>query len=197
MRFQVLFHSPTGVLFTFPSRYWFAIGHRIVFSLRRWASRIRAGFHVSRPTWDTARVHPDFADGPLTLYGSTFQYFSTIHPDPMLRSRNPSVHAPRFRLFPVRSPLLRESRLLSVPGGTEMFHFPPFAPSPYEFRRRCSGITQSGFPHSDIPGSTRACHSPRLIAACHVLHRLPMPRHPPHALTSLTKFSAFRPTVAR
>src|SRR6195952_4971890 len=24
--FQVLFHSPPGVLFTFPSRYWFAIG---------------------------------------------------------------------------------------------------------------------------------------------------------------------------
>ena len=34
----------------------------------------------------------------------------------------------RFRLFPFRSPLLRESRLLSIPGGTEMVHFPPFAP---------------------------------------------------------------------
>ena len=32
-RFQVLFHSPSGVLFTFPSRYWFTIGHRRVFSL--------------------------------------------------------------------------------------------------------------------------------------------------------------------
>ena len=27
VRFQVLFHSPSGVLFTFPSRYWFTIGH--------------------------------------------------------------------------------------------------------------------------------------------------------------------------
>ena len=35
-RFQVLFHSPLGVLFTFPSRYWFAIGHRRVFSLGGW-----------------------------------------------------------------------------------------------------------------------------------------------------------------
>ena len=26
-RFQVLFHSPPGVLFTFPSRYCFSIGH--------------------------------------------------------------------------------------------------------------------------------------------------------------------------
>ena len=33
IRFQVLFHSPPGVLFTFPSRYWFTIGHERVFSL--------------------------------------------------------------------------------------------------------------------------------------------------------------------
>ena len=51
-----LFHSPPGVLFTFPSRYWFAIGHRLVFSLGGWAPRIRTGFHVSRPTWDAPRV---------------------------------------------------------------------------------------------------------------------------------------------
>ena len=52
MWFQVLFHSPLGVLFTFPSRYWFTIGYRVVFSLRRWASRIRTGFHVTRTTWE-------------------------------------------------------------------------------------------------------------------------------------------------
>ena len=39
----------------------------------------------------------------------------------------------QFGLFPFRSPLLRESRLISVPGGTEMFHFPPFAFRTYEF----------------------------------------------------------------
>jgi hypothetical protein len=52
MWFQVLFHSPLGVLFTFPSRYWFTIGYRVVFSLRRWASRIHTGFHVTRATWE-------------------------------------------------------------------------------------------------------------------------------------------------
>jgi hypothetical protein len=31
--FQILFHSPFGVLFTFPSRYYFAIGDMLVFSL--------------------------------------------------------------------------------------------------------------------------------------------------------------------
>ncbi len=35
----------------------------------------------------------------------------------------------RFGLLRFRSPLLAESRLLSFPRGTEMFHFPRFAPS--------------------------------------------------------------------
>src|SRR5689334_11434487 len=52
-RFQVLFHSPPGVLFTFPSRYLFAIGHERVFSLTRWSSQIPTGFHVSCGTWET------------------------------------------------------------------------------------------------------------------------------------------------
>ena len=42
----------------------------------------------------------------------------------------------------------------------------------------------SGLPHSEIPGSTSARLYPGLFAACHVLHRLSVPRHPPNALTS-------------
>ena len=42
-----------------------------------------------------------------------------------------------------------------------------------------------GLPHSEIPGSTIARISPGLIAACHALHRLSVPRHPPDALTLL------------
>jgi len=41
----------------------------------------------------------------------------------------PGITRTRFSLFPFRSPLLRESRLLSLPAGTEMFHFPAL-PSP-------------------------------------------------------------------
>ena len=58
-RFQVLFHSPLGVLFTFPSRYWFAIGHRRVFSLGGWSPLIRTGFHVP----GTTRVPSSEASG--------------------------------------------------------------------------------------------------------------------------------------
>ena len=40
-------------------------------------------------------------------------------------------------------------------------------------------------PHSDIHGSKPARGSPWLFAACHVLHRLLTPRHPPDALKAL------------
>ena len=54
-----------------------------------------------------------------------------------------------------------------------------------------------GFPHSEIRGSKGACPSPRLIAACHVLHRLEVPRHPPCALSSLTiKFTHEQQTLS-
>ena len=52
-RFQVLFHSPPGVLFTFPSRYCFSIGHQVVFRLGWWSTRVPTGFHVSGGTLDT------------------------------------------------------------------------------------------------------------------------------------------------
>src|SRR5215218_2723615 len=51
-RFQVLFHSPPGVLFTFPSRYWSAIGHREVFRLNGWSRQIHTPFQEWRVTWE-------------------------------------------------------------------------------------------------------------------------------------------------
>ncbi len=83
-------------------------------------------------------------------------------------------------LLRFRSPLLAESLLMSFPPGTEMFQFPGFASRPYVFRSRYP--LRSGLPHSDIHGSTPARGSPWLFAACHVLHRLLVPRHPPNAL---------------
>ncbi len=102
-------------------------------------------------------------------------------------------------LLPVRSPLLAESLLMSFPPGTEMFQFPGFASRPYGFRPGYP--KRGGFPHSEIRGSTIARISPRLIAACHVLHRLLAPRHPPDALLLLhfqaSGFGSPRPTPAR
>ena len=121
-----------------------------------------------------------FAYRAVTCYGRTFQTVRLTLANPTLRSYDPalSLRIARFRLFRFRSPLLSESRLVSLPLGTEMVHFPRFASHPYVFRMGSSVFARMGFPHSDIPGSRLACSSPRLIAADHVLHRLLAPRHP-------------------
>ena len=67
-----------------------------------------------------------------------------------------------------------------------MFQFRRFPTYAYLIQRRLTEYCSAGFPHSEILGSTPMCGSPRLIAACHVLHRLLMPRHSPCALYSLT-----------
>ena len=128
-RFQVCFTPLAAVLFAFPSRYLFAIGHQVVFSLGGWSPRIRTEFHVLRPNWDAGRpgrgfrlrgsppLRPAFPGGSPILTGATS------------RSRNPGKQAPRFGLLRFRSPLLAQCRLISSPAGTEMFHFPAYGPA--------------------------------------------------------------------
>ena len=115
--FQVLFHSPPGVLFTFPSRYLFAIGHQVVFSLGGWSPLLPAGFPVSCGTLVPALSFRLSTTGLLpSSAGLSFPIrlgFRQFSP-----ARNPSRHARWFGLFPFRSPLLRESIFLSLPPGT-------------------------------------------------------------------------------
>src|SRR5580698_7522991 len=133
----------TGVLFTFPSRYWFTIGHQGVFRLRGWSPQIHTEFHGLRATWDTVRESSRFrvrGYHPLCRRFPTSSATQTICnslPDQQLRLNGPATPATQrllaltrdwFGLFPFRSPLLRESRLLSLPAGTEMFHFPALPP---------------------------------------------------------------------
>ena len=77
-RFQVLFHSPPGVLFTFPSRYWSAIGHQVVFRLTEWSLRIHTGFLGPRVTWDPHREIAPFRLREWHPLCSTIQCRSTI-----------------------------------------------------------------------------------------------------------------------
>ena len=73
--FQVLFHSPPGVLFTFPSQYYYSISHQLVFSLTEWSPLIPTGFPVSRGTLDPAGLFlisstglsPSLAGFPKTI----------------------------------------------------------------------------------------------------------------------------------
>ena len=131
-RFQVLFHSPLGVLFTFPSRYWFAIGHRRVFSLGGWSPRLRTGFHVPGPTRDTRQrsawfrvrgshpLRPALPCRSATMWiCNRSQVGSTWTRVPQPPGGNACrLHAPGFGLVRFRSPLLAQSRLISLPRGT-------------------------------------------------------------------------------
>ena len=114
-------------------------------------------------------------------------------PRPRVRSQPPAhigggpTQCAGFRLRPVRSPLLRPSRLMSSPRGTKMFQFPRLPPDPDRSPEiRSHRITGVGLPHSGILGSQLARSSPRRIVVRHALHRLFAPRHPPAALCSLT-----------
>ena len=117
------------MLFTFPSRYWFTIGLIRVFSLAGWARQIRAGLLVSRVTQDSAMPHCASGTGlspsvvPLSRgFSSHVKY-------------NGAVLQPRGCIATTTVWALPRSlattggiiRLFSLPGGTKMFQFPPFA----------------------------------------------------------------------
>ena len=82
-----------------------------------------------RPTQVPLLYNPDFAYGALTLSGSAFQRILLSFLYPLSGPITPAhaLRHRRFGLFPVRSPLLGESLLLSLPAGTKMFQFPAFA----------------------------------------------------------------------
>ena len=111
-------------------------------------------------------------------------------------SYNPAGALPhrRFRLFPVRSPLLGESLLFSLPAGTKMFQFPAFASL---LSVMMTALQTAGLSHSEIRGSKVICTSPRIIAAYRVLHRLHEPRHPPCALSYFPRYRTSRNPCAR
>ena len=85
---------------------------------------------MPRATQDSAAPGIGFGYGAITLSGRAFQPAPLAMPARLARSYYPGAarkDASRFGLFPVRSPLLGESLLFSLPGGTKMFQFPPFA----------------------------------------------------------------------
>ena len=80
IRFQVYFTPLVGVLFTFPSRYLFAIGHQGVFRLGGWSPHVQTGFHVSRLTQGFTNI---YVYGAITRYGRTFQTVLLIFRKPL------------------------------------------------------------------------------------------------------------------
>ena len=142
---------------------------------------------VSRVSWYSgSRLgFLDFAYGAFTLCGWSFQVHSAILKAQFL-GPNPEMHASRFGLFRVRSPLLTESLFIFFSSGylDVSVHRVPF--HTLWIGVWIHEVFSCGFPHSDICGSWDICSSPQLFAAYHVFLRLLVPRHPPCALISLT-----------
>ena len=74
VRFQVCFTPLVGVLFTFPSRYWFAIGRQGVLRLGGWSPHVQTGFHVPRPTPTASRLTTTGLSPALARLSSRFVF---------------------------------------------------------------------------------------------------------------------------
>ena len=157
--FQVLFHSPSGVLFTFPSQYYFSIGHQGVFRLGGWSPRLPTGFLVSRGTLDTATcseisntgLSPSSACFPKTILLSLCNSFCS--PQPLtfplgLASYHFARHYFGNRVFFLLLLLLRCFSSQRIPLIYYFFHI------------LVTVLFTAGFPHSDIYGSVDSCSSP-------------------------------------
>lgn len=182
------------MLFTFPSRYCYAIGRQKIFSLARRFSRIPTDslrFRSTRvlrqrlPRLSHTGLSPPLAglSSPLLLGG----------PNGIPRLRQPqrtdpqpqAGNAPGFNAWPGLGscPFARR-----YSGNRCYFLFlqvlrwfnslSPPRPN-YVFARPAAPSTGARSPHSEISGSKLACSSPKLIAAGRVFLQSLAPRHPP------------------
>ena len=120
-----------------------------------------------------------FAYGTVTRYGLTFQRVRLTFNFPQRRSYNPvrCVATPTVWALPRSLATTCGIIVIFSSYGYLDVSVPHVRP-----RNRVMRSNRIGLPHSEISGSKCICHSPKLIAAYHVLHRLREPRHPPYAL---------------
>jgi hypothetical protein len=195
-RFQVLFHSPSGVLFTVPSRYLFTIGHGRVFSLTRWdladsrrvvgARRYLGTIATEGHRLSPTGLSPSMARRSRRL--SARRALCNSAPDrphqaaiaPLHRRHNGwrLSRAVRFGLFRFRSPLLTESLgyflFLAV---LRCFNSRGSLPAAYAF----NGGIQWGCPIRESPGlelfaPTRGLSqltTPFIAFPCQGIHHVP------------------------
>ena len=183
--FQVLFHSPPGVLFTFPSQYssLSVIGEYL--GLEGGPPCFPRGFSCPAVLWILPAV-------------SAFH----LHDFHVLRSGFPSCSIKLRQCFlqsATPTELLPSVWPLSISLATTLEISVDFFSSPYLdvsvrevpliyllIQYMIHELLSCGLLHSDICGSKPICGSPQLFAAYRVLLRLLVPRHSPCALSSLT-----------
>src|SRR3954464_1305064 len=169
-RFQALFHSPPGGLFTFPSRYLSAIGHQGVFRLSGWSRQIHTEFHGLGATWETRPGDAAFSCTGLSPPTATPSRGLPLTPHFLTPRRigrsNWTVPRPRphnaCRLsHAIGLASSAFARHYSRNHGCFLFLWvlrcftsPRSLHTPYVFRRGSHHMTGAGFPHSEILGST-------------------------------------------
>ena len=190
--FQVLFHSPPGVLFTFPSRYLSLSVTKQYLALRDGPRSFIRDFSCLALLWillvsahfSYTGLSPSMVCFPKTFLLNLQMTYCSPNPKSITTSGLGSSyfarHYSRNRVFFL---FLWVLRCFSSPRYLLIHYF-----THVQVIRLLPLIE---FPHSDIYGLMDICSSPQLFAACHVLLRLLVPRHSPYALCSLTYFLGF------
>ena len=212
-RFQVLFHSAPAVLFTIPSRYYPLSVTREYLGLTGGPARFTQDFsgpmllgtspnephrfqlrgsYPLRRAFRMPFAYPygfSLADRPAD---QSLETPTTPHTQPL-----PGITHMRFSLIQFRSPLLPESRLFSLPAGTEMFHFPAFPPHTLYIQMRVTAHDDCRVPPFGHPRITARLTTPRGLSRpptsfigswCQGIHRAPLKTWP-QMLASTVQFS--------
>ena len=182
--FQVLFHSPPGVLFTFPSQY-YALSVTKEYLALRGGPRI---FSQGSTCLVVLRIPPDsiwVSYGAFTLSGWLSQNHSAKLSESITRSE---PHGARTMVWALSISLAATLEIdFSFSSSPYLDVSVQEVPSVYLcIQYTVTEVFSARFPHSDIHASLNMCFLTWLFAAYHVLHRLPVPRHPPCALLCLT-----------
>ena len=148
---------------------------------------------VSRVSWysGSCLVDRPFAYGAFTLFGRLSQNRSARTFESITQSEPQSA---RTLVCPLSISLAATLEIdVSFSSSGYLDVSVPRVPDVWLWiHHTTTEVCSVRFPHSEICGSMDICSSPQLIAACHVFHRLLVPRHPPCALYSLTIRQTFR-----
>jgi hypothetical protein len=138
----------------------------------------------------------------ITFYGPSFQTIllcltfvtSRLHcntarqdPLPCVRNGYSLLRAHSLGYFPFVRHYSGNRYCFLFLGVLRWFTSPGVAPYTYVFSIGCRGIAAAGFPIRKSPDQSLLAAPRSLSQLRHVLHRLLTPRHPPEALSSLTK----------
>ena len=180
-----------------------AIGHQGVFRLSGWSRQIHTEFHGLGAPWETRPGDAAFSCTGLSPSTATpsrglpLTHAFSHSPYPRQKvldgpttpttQRLPAITCDRFSLIRFRSPLLTESRLFSLPVGTEMFHFPTFPPHALCVQARVTPHDWCGVPPFGNPRINARLTAPRGLSQpptsfigswCPGIHRVPLTTWP-------------------